>query len=92
MSDTILPCSKCGCEKLYVIDPVRIPNFEFTNAAEVLPVHTHDRWRAGHFLARVCRNCGFTEWYARDLSLLARFGESEGVRAVTASATEGKNR
>lgn len=65
------PCAKCGHEKLLIVSPFQIRNYEYANSQKTMPValssggEEHD---GGAFELRVCASCGFSEWWARDLA------------------------
>jgi predicted nucleic-acid-binding Zn-ribbon protein len=88
MADPIPPCAKCGHEKLYVVSPFEIRNYEYSNSSHPMPValgadHEHDH---ASFELRVCARCGFSEWWTRDLAALAAAaGTFSKVRVVTAN-------
>ena len=91
MSD-LHPCAKCGHERLYVISPFVVPNFEYANSTNRLPVAASPLTReddAGVFELRVCAACGFSEWWAKQLDAIARAAVSpvSNVRAVSVTAT-----
>ena len=50
-----------------------------------LPVVVDDDWMGhpiGHFEAFICKKCGFTEWYARDVEELVRSNEHLGIEIL----------
>ena len=90
MADPIPPCAKCGHERIYVVNPFQVRNYEYSNSTNPLPVATgpsseHD---VGSFEMRVCAACGYTEMYARDLKKVAAAAVSmfSNVKLVTATA------
>ena len=74
-------CPKCACTKIYVVDEVRQPDYEYGNvivplavttfamSAEEAGVATGNIHRAmvGSFEAWICASCGLTEWYAKNV-------------------------
>lgn len=90
-------CPKCDERDVYAIDQVLVPNYEYVNTIEpfTLTAHYGESGKYGLFgakkarlgvyaEARVCSACGYTELYAKDLQLLARFAAAGhgGVRRV----------
>src|SRR5262245_11168854 len=101
-------CSKCGSVRLWVIETVGVGNgspnrrdlpvtvayippgdvpfwsLRFSDVSKYVEVGTFEAW--------VCANCGFTEWYAKDvndtLAELAKHPET-GIRLVDASNSQG---
>ncbi|MCA9637217.1 MAG: hypothetical protein KC420_14420 [Myxococcales bacterium] len=90
-------CPRCEGRAFFVVDPVKSPNYEFSNALEPLGL-TGFYGESGEtsFLgapkkarqiveleAWVCEGCGYAELYAKDLALLAAMaGRGDGVRRV----------
>ena len=89
------PCPKCQSRDVFVIDQAQIPNYEYSNSVVPLTLTAHygPTGETG-FLgmgkservpvrieAYVCSSCAFTELYAKDLDVLARFA-AEGVGNV----------
>lgn len=76
-------CPKCANRELYVVDEALIPNYEYKNAIEPLTLTAHfgpNPEAAGASMrvpvrieAYVCTKCAYTELYAKDLEVLARF-------------------
>ena len=74
---TDLRCSKCDSRQLWVVQkvghiesslvrtmPVTAANFNFFDGSVSETTHT----KVGYFEAWICSQCGFTEWYARDVN------------------------
>ena len=85
-------CPKCQCQKIWQIDTVQHPEWEYSNTVHAMPVTAHvadsftPRIDAGQFEARVCSGCGYTEWYAKRFEAdFAKLGDA-GVRLVDGSA------
>ncbi len=83
-----------------MIAEAKIPNYEFENSVEALTLTAAytttgegglfgaKRSRLGVTLeAHVCAACGFTEWFAQGLELLARFAR-EQLGGVTVESAE----
>lgn len=93
-------CPKCACAKLYVVDEVRQPSPDSINGVTKMAVTCAEvpaadvgladdnRYRAeiGRFEAWICASCGFTEWYAKNVTAafehLVRLGRHVHVRVV----------
>lgn len=81
MKDTLV-CPKCGCDRIWAIDEVKQPDAQ-TRAIGAMAVTAlsfplkgrlnewlaeHGEIVAGRFEVWVCAQCGFTEWYAKEMN------------------------
>jgi len=82
-------CPKCGSGEVFVIDEARIPDYQYSDSVQPLTLTAHygptgetgflgmeksDRVPV-RIEAYVCARCAFTELYAKDLDVLARFAQ-----------------
>lgn len=89
-------CTSCQGKAFYVVDEVKSPNYEYSNmfnAVGLTGVYASSP-DAGFFSggkkrftctleAWVCKGCGLTQLYAKDMDVLARVErEGKGVRSV----------
>jgi hypothetical protein len=70
-------CLKCDNRRLWVIDKVSQPELDSSNRVWPMAVGaregqflTSDRIAVGSFQLIVCAECGYSEWYARDIDNL----------------------
>ncbi|WP_326559161.1 hypothetical protein [Micromonospora sp. NBC_01796] len=73
-------CVKCGCPRLWQVDPFMVPDPDSGNVVKLLPGVTRlasgsaigeemrKRIEAGRFEVWICAACGYTEWYALDVN------------------------
>jgi predicted nucleic-acid-binding Zn-ribbon protein len=100
-------CPKCRCGQLFVVEQMAQPHDGSVNRIIPLSVTCLDtsaaelgleknRYRAavGRFEAWICANCGFTEWYAKDVrDVLWRYlqqGRTENAEVRFVDADAGK--
>jgi len=87
-------CPKCKSRELYEIEEVLTPDHRTKNTLYPLGISAAygmygkdmaNERIAVHVSACVCAKCGFTEMYAKDLSVLERLERTNagGVRKVT---------
>ncbi len=90
MKDSI-ECLKCGHETIWKIDPVSFFDAEYSETIHTLPVACRmvdnpspgllsrptQRKTVGRFVAYVCAECGYTEWYAEDIEALGELMRGE---------------
>jgi predicted nucleic-acid-binding Zn-ribbon protein len=87
-------CPKCQSRKLWIIDPVRLPNHEGNVVTVPFTAGwiAHNKIEAGRLEAWLCAQCGFVEYYAKDvttsLEALAKRSTS-GVRYLDGSPDAG---
>jgi predicted nucleic-acid-binding Zn-ribbon protein len=87
-------CPKCQGRKLYVIDPVRMPD-EDKNISTVPfcgAVLSGTKVQVGRVEAWLCATCSYVEYYAKDATktLAALAGEKNGnVRYLDGSGASG---
>ncbi len=90
-------CPRCAAKTFFVIETVTSPNYEYANSFKPLGLTgAYMTGEAKGFFgsakserevveieAWVCKECGFTDFYAKDLGLLAKLAASNlGVRVV----------
>lgn len=96
-------CPKCEAKVFYRIEDVKFPNPEYANLFSPFGLTgfrgpTGEQGMFGEKRARliveveawVCKGCGFTEFYVKDLELLERcVSEGDGVSIVDRSTDAG---
>ena len=75
-----LTCPKCAGKKIWAIEKMEQPNYEYSNSVNPFPVvaravTSRKRRAVGAFDVLICAGCGYTEWYARDFGDLEELAE-----------------
>ncbi|NUP06772.1 MAG: hypothetical protein HOW73_12020 [Polyangiaceae bacterium] len=97
-------CPKCESSEIYVVDELKIPNYEYSNSVVPLTLTAHygetgetgflgsaKMERVGiNLRALVCGDCAFTEVYVDNLDRLKKFAAQRqgGVRRYKPEADE----
>lgn len=84
-------CLKCDHDTIWKVDPVSFFNEEYAGSIIPLPVACRivdnpdggllssatRRKTVGRFIAYVCAECGYTEWYAQDIDDIGELQRGE---------------